>query len=167
MSTPLPLDSSAAHRSPAGDQAKRRSSNKGRHFPADPPRTEEIIAVMRCCDDTDHGARARALIVVLWRAGLRIQEALDLPQLVLDRRRGSVLVRHGQGGRRREIGMDDWGFEQLEPWLTVRRTMPVGPLFCVINGPARGRPWQPATARAVLRRLAAHAACAGASPRTN
>jgi site-specific recombinase XerD len=69
---------------------------------------------MRCCDDTDHGARARALIMVLWRAGLRIQEALDLSELDLDRRRGSVLVPCGKGGRRREAGMDDWGFEQLE-----------------------------------------------------
>src|SRR4051812_1874117 len=42
-----------------------------------PPRTEEIIAVMRCCGDGRHGDRARGLIVVLWRAGLRIQEALD------------------------------------------------------------------------------------------
>jgi hypothetical protein len=48
-----------------------------------------------------------------------IQEALDLSELDLDRRRGSVLVRRGKGGRRREAGMDDWGFEQLEPWLTV------------------------------------------------
>ena len=140
-----------------GHRARRPTSNRGRHFPADPPRTEEIIAVMRCCEQSEHGARARALIVILWRAGLRIQEALDLNELDLDRRRGSVLVRRGKGGRRREVGMDDWGFEQLEPWLTIRRTMPVGPLFCVINGPTRGRPWQPAPARAMLRRLAARA----------
>jgi hypothetical protein len=44
---------------------------------------------MRCCDDTNHGARARSLIVVRWRAGPRIQEALDLNELDLDRRRGS------------------------------------------------------------------------------
>ena len=35
--------------------------------------------------------------------------------------------------------------------------MPVGPMFCVINGPTRGRPWQTAPARAMLRRLAARA----------
>src|SRR3954453_17145823 len=94
MPTPPPLDSPASRRSPApasGGQARRRPPNKGRHFPADPPRTEEIIAAMRCCQDTEHGARARALIVILWRAGLRIQEALDLTELDLDRRRGSVL----------------------------------------------------------------------------
>src|SRR3954454_7801560 len=160
MPTPPPLDYPAPRRPPAtasGGQARRRSSNQGRHFPADPPRTEEIIAVMRFCDRTDHSARARALIIILWRAGLRIQEALDLTELDLDRRRGSDLVRRGKGGRRREVGMDDWGFEQLESWLIVRRTMSVGPLFCVINGPTRGRPWQPAPARAMLRRLAARA----------
>src|SRR4051794_27559030 len=133
MPTSPPLDSPAPRRPPltgSGDQARRGPSNRGRHFPADPPRTEEIIAVMRCCEENEHGARARPLIVVLWRAGLRIQEPLDLNELDLARRRGSVLVRRGKG-RRREVGMDDWGFEQLESWLTIRRTMPVGPLFCV------------------------------------
>jgi integrase len=87
----------------------RRPSSKGRRYPPDPPRTEEIIAVMRCCGDGRHGERARGLIAVLWRAGLRIQEALDLGELDLDPRRGSVLVRSGKGGRRREVGMDNWG----------------------------------------------------------
>jgi site-specific recombinase XerC len=94
---------------------------------------------MRCCGDGLHGDRG--LIVVLWRAGLRIQEALDLTELDLDARRGSVLVRRGKGGRRREVGMDDWGFEQLEPWLRARQAMPVGPLFCVIDDRTRGRAW--------------------------
>ena len=120
MTASSPLDSLGRRRSPAsvpGYLAGRPSRNKGRRYPPDPPRTEEIIAVMRCCGEGVHGARARGLIVVLWRAGLRIQEALDLSELDLDRRRGSVLVRRGKGGRRREVGMDDWGFEQLEPWL--------------------------------------------------
>src|SRR3954463_4912457 len=91
MPTSPPLDSPAPRRPSAtgsGGQARRRPPNKGPPFPADPPRTEEIIAVMRCCDESEHGVRARALIVVLWRAGLRIQEALDLNELDLDRRRG-------------------------------------------------------------------------------
>jgi integrase len=68
-----------------------------RSYPPDPPRTEEIIAVMRCCGNGLHGDRALGLIAVLWRAGLRIQGALDLNGLDLDRRRGSVLVRRGKG----------------------------------------------------------------------
>jgi hypothetical protein len=46
--------------------------------------------------------------VVLWRAGLRVQEALALAEHDLDPRRGSVLVRNGKGGRRREVGIDEW-----------------------------------------------------------
>jgi integrase len=52
---------------------------------------EEIVAVMRAAGDGRHGRRLRGLIVVLWRAGLRILEALALNESDLDRRRGSLL----------------------------------------------------------------------------
>jgi len=83
---------------------------------------------MRRAGDGPHGRRLRALIVVLWRAGLRIHEALALTEPDLNHRRGSVLVRRGKGGRRREVGMDEWAWEQLEPWTAVRLALPVGPL---------------------------------------
>jgi integrase len=95
--------------------------------------------------------------VVLWRAGPRICEALALSEADLDPRRGSLLVRRGKGGRRREVGMDDWAWEQFEPWLQARRDLPVGPLFCVVNGATRGRPWAAAAARTELRRVAREA----------
>jgi integrase len=47
--------------------------------------------------------------------------------------------------------MDEWAWEHLQRWLDLRLELPVGPLFCVINGPTRGRPWSPAAARAELR----------------
>src|SRR5919106_5315441 len=77
--------------------------NKGMRYPADPPTVEEIIAVMRQAADDRHGFRLRAMIVALWRGGLRVQEALALTERDLDPRRGSLLVRTGKGGRRREI----------------------------------------------------------------
>ena len=107
MTVPAVLDSAGRRRSPAtlpGFHAGRPPRNKGMHYPADPPTIEEIIAVMCQADDNGHGWRLRALIVVLWRGGLRIQEALSLAEPDLDPRRGSLLVRHGKGGRRREIG---------------------------------------------------------------
>jgi site-specific recombinase XerD len=112
---------------------------------------------MRPASDTLHGRRLRGLIVVLWRAGLRIHEALALAEADLDPRRGSLLVRRGNGGRRREVGMDDWGWEQLAPWLKTRVELPVGPLFCVVNGPTRGRPWSAGAARSELRAVAREA----------
>jgi site-specific recombinase XerD len=86
-------------------------------YPADPPTVEEIVAVMRHTSDDRHGSRLRAMIVVLWRAGLRIQEALALAEPDLDERRGSLLVRSGKGGRRREVGMDEWaGSSSARGW---------------------------------------------------
>jgi site-specific recombinase XerC len=95
--------------------------NKGEQYPADPPTVEEIVAVMRTVADDALGKRLRALIVLLWRAGLRISEALALQESDLDRSRGAVLVRRGKGGKRREVGMDRWAWEQIDPWLEVRR----------------------------------------------
>jgi integrase/recombinase XerD len=84
--------------------------NKGLRYPPDPPMVEEIVAVMRQTGDSVHGARLRALIVLLWRAGLRINEALTVTEHDLEPRAGSVLVGHGKGGRRRQVGMDPWGW---------------------------------------------------------
>jgi hypothetical protein len=44
-------------------------------YPADAPTVDEIVAVTRHASDDRHGWRVRAMIVVLWRAGLRIQDA--------------------------------------------------------------------------------------------
>jgi hypothetical protein len=170
MSGPVVLDAAGRRRSPAtmpGFRAGHPPRNKGLRYPADPPTVEELVAVMRIAGDGPHGRRLRGLIVVLWRAGLRIDEALALREPDLDRRRGSILVRRGKGGRRREIGIDDWGWQELEPWLIARVALPIGPLFCVINGRTRGRPWTTSGARAELRRAPPGRACADASPLTN
>jgi integrase/recombinase XerD len=53
--------------------------------------------------------------------------------------------------------MDDWGWEELQPWLAARLELPIGPLLCIINGPTRGRHWSSAGARAELRRTASTA----------
>jgi site-specific recombinase XerD len=154
------LDAAGRRRSPAtlpGYHAGRPPRNKGMRYPADPPTVDEIVAVMRHTSDDRHGWRVRAMIVVLWRAGLRIQEALALAEHELDHRRGSILVRSGKGGHRREVGMDEWGWEQLRPWLNARLELPVGPLFCIIDGPTGGRPWSGAALRSEFRRLAARA----------
>ncbi|MEA2308801.1 MAG: integrase/recombinase XerD [Thermoleophilaceae bacterium] len=160
VTAPSLIDVAGRRRSPAtlpGYHAGRPPRNKGLRYPADPPRVEEIVAVMRHAGPGIHGDRLRGLIVVLWRSGLRIAEALDLAESDLDERRGALLVRHGKGGKRREVGMDDWGWEQLRPWATARTELPVGHLFCIIDGPTCGRPWAPGAVRTQLRRVAVQA----------
>ena len=109
--TEMPLDAAGHRRSPVtmpGYHQGRPPKNKGLRFPADPPPVEEIIAVMRATSNNADGARLRALIIVLWRAGLRISEALDLAETDLDRarrphraqrqRRAASRGRHGPVG---------------------------------------------------------------------
>lgn len=122
-----------------GYLAGRAPRNKGMEYPADPPRPEEIIAVMRQAGQDRHGLRVRALIAGRWRGGLRISEALALNETDIDEHRGSVLVRHGKGDKRREARMDPFGFEQLAAWQARRVLLAPGPLFWVIDGATRGR----------------------------
>jgi integrase len=160
MSAVQVLDRADRRRSPAtmpGYRAGRPPRNKGARFPADPPSVEEIVAVMHQAGDGPHALRVRALIAVLWRAGLRIDEALHLAESDLDPERGSLLIRAGNNGKRREVGMDDWGFGHVHAWRAHRAELPVGPLLCVIEGRSRGSAWSATAARAQLRRLAVDA----------
>jgi site-specific recombinase XerD len=151
------LDVAGHRRSPAtmpGYHSGRPPRNKGEHYPADPPTVEEIVAVMRAVGDRADGQRLRALVVLLWRAGLRISEALALQETDLDDIRGAILVRRGKGGKRREVGMDRWAWGQLEPWLETRRQLPIGALLCVIHGPTAGRHWEASAVRKQLHNAA-------------
>jgi integrase len=53
--------------------------------------------------------------------------------------------------------MDRWAWEQLEPWLEIRREVPIWALLCVIHGPTAGRRWEASAARRQLHHAAAAA----------
>jgi site-specific recombinase XerD len=113
---------------------------------------EEIIAVMRAAGDGPNGLRLRGLIVVLWRAGLRISEALALQESDLDQPRGAVLVRRGKGGNAAKLA---WTAGRGISSVHGSRSAPgCRSLFCVLRGPTCGRPCSPTGIRAQLRSLA-------------
>jgi site-specific recombinase XerC len=92
-SVPL-LDCAGRRRSPATTSSFHEGlppRNKGLRYPPDPPTVAEIVAVMRAAGDSAEGVRLRSIIVVLWRAGLRISEALTLSETDLDSVRGSLV----------------------------------------------------------------------------
>ena len=131
MSSVQPLlDAAGRRRSPATTPGFRTGiapRNKGQRYPPDPRTVDEMVAAMRQAGHDRHGHRLTALVGVLWRAGLRIREALSLTETDLDQGRGSVLVRHGKNDRRREVGMDAWAWSAIEPWVADRAKLPVGP----------------------------------------
>jgi integrase/recombinase XerD len=45
----------------------------------------------------------------------------------------------------------------VDPWLEVRRELPIGAALCVIHGPTAGRRWEASAARKQLHQAAAEA----------
>jgi integrase len=159
-----PLDARGRKRSPAampGFHAGRTPVTKGQTFPPDPIQVEDIVSLLDACKPRRAGRmaelgalRRRGLIVVLWRTGLRISEALALEERDLDHRALSVTVRRGKGEKRRISAMDEWAWSELQPWLDARRELPFGAVFCVLSGPTAGRPMSATDARRQLRESA-------------
>lgn len=136
-------------------------STKDRRFPVEIPTREEMNAILRLCSRrSPTGIRNRALLVVLYRAGLRVQEALDLRPADIDFENGTINVRHGKGDKQRIVGVDDNALTVVEAWMARRRTLGVNgrqPLFCSISVGKVGEPMHQQYVRDVIKRLAARA----------
>jgi hypothetical protein len=129
------LDAAGHRRPPAtmpGYHRGRPPRNKGEQYPPDPPTVEEIVAVMRTAGGDAHGERLRALIVLLWRADedQRAARPRGERSRPVSRRRARP---PRKGGKRREVGMDRWAWQQIDPSLEIRRELPVGAVLCVIH----------------------------------
>src|SRR5262249_2469865 len=94
----------------------------------------------------------RALIAILYRAGVRIREALSLRPKDLDLDAGAIRVLHAKGGRSRTVGIDAGGAAMVARWLEVRATLGVDgrhAVFCMVDG----RPLHDGYVRVLLPRL--------------
>jgi site-specific recombinase XerD len=142
-----------------GYRSGQESPNKGKRFYADTLTREEVLALVDCCNCGPSGLRDRALIVTLYRTGLRISEALGLRLHDVDLERGTLRVR-GTKTRTsdRTVGIDRMTAAHLRDWLEVRTAElgipPTGHVFCCISRHERGNPMKPAQARQKLRTLA-------------
>jgi integrase len=156
----VPADAAPAgrYRSPItmpGYNAGVAPRNKGKRFPASPPSPEEMLRLLDLCDPkTKRGVRNRALLVTLWRSGLRISEALALLPHEIDFTNRTVTVMSGKGSKRRVSGIDQGGLLEISRWLMVRAMLRVpegSPLFCTVNAPSMGNRVHPAYVRGLLR----------------
>lgn len=134
--------------------------NKGRTFPAEVLTRDEVHALLACCSRKGNaGLRNRALIVLLYRTGLRVGEALALEPKDIDLEHGTVTVLHGKGDRRRTVGIDDSALAVVQQWLTRRRELGIrkGPVFCTVSRGNMGSPMYSSYLRDALKRLAQQA----------
>jgi hypothetical protein len=79
-------------------------ANKGRTYPVEILTPEEVVDLMRACPPSARGMRMRALITVLYRAGLRISEALQLYPKDIAPGSGTI----GSCGEPRRAGLERW-----------------------------------------------------------
>ncbi len=108
--------------------AGRPPPNKGKTYPAEILTPDEFRAILaQIPTHTWLGLRNRALITVLYRAGLRISEALVLRPHHVDLETGVIQVLHGKGDKRRTVGIDPGACAVVAEWLTVRNTRPIPP----------------------------------------
>lgn len=114
---------------------------KGRRFPPELLTHAEIMALLAVCPSSPSGQRNRALIVLCWRAGLRISEALDLRACDVNLDDGYVRVLHGKGDVSRTVGLDPAAGAEVAAWIAVRtgEGIGAGPLLCRVRAPAGGR----------------------------
>lgn len=124
---------------------KPHNTNRGRKFPPDPIRPEEFALMLENCVPLTSGRlgelsalRLRCLLVILYRTGLRISEALALYEHDLRPNERAIVVRHGKGDKRRIVLVDEWGWREIQHWLTVRPEIPAGALLPVLRGDGAG-----------------------------
>lgn len=104
----------------------------------------EVESLLTTFTKAPTAVRNRALVVTMWRAGLRIGEALDLLPSDLDPEAGRIRVREGKGGKERTVAMGPMAWAELDRWLEVRRGRGIGktkPVFCTLSGGHMAQPY--------------------------
>ncbi len=98
---------------------------------------DEINALLsKCSTRRPTGLRDKALIVLLWRSGLRITEAVRLRTRDINFEYFTINV-IGKGEKQRTVGLDMITADIVRQWMERRRTLPLekgAPLFCTLKG---------------------------------
>ncbi|QYK49090.1 MAG: tyrosine-type recombinase/integrase [Phycisphaeraceae bacterium] len=108
-----------------------------RRLPPEVLTDDEVRALLDACGRyTPVALRNRALITLMYRAGLRVSEALALHPKDVDLESGIVRVLHGKGDRYRAVGLDPGAAAVVATWLAERGR---GQRAAARANPPRGR----------------------------
>lgn len=156
-----------------GGKATMPGRNKGQHppnygqrYPAVVLTLDEVRELLKAFSRRGSaGVRNAALTALLYRAGVRINEALSAPLHDLDLAAATFYVRYPKRDRKgrarpRTVGLDTETCAMLERWVVRRRQLgirPSAPLFCQIQEPRRGLPMASGGYREALKSAAVKA----------
>jgi integrase len=137
----------------AGERGPFPHDGRPRRLPPEVLTAREVRLLLRACGPRSFaGARNRAMIALMYRAGLRVGEALALRPKDVDLEAGSARVLNGKGGRARTVGLDPGAVRIVRSWVRVRAStglIGTHPLLCMRGG----RPLSTAYVRVLLPRL--------------
>ncbi len=137
----------------SGYHRGRTAPNKGKTYPPEVLTEDEVKTLIRACSNrAPTGIRNRALITVIYRAGLRLSEALAVQPKDINPDAGTVTVLHGKGDKRRVVGLDPGSMAIVLRWVDKRHQHGLtgrSRLFCTL----RGRPLHSSYVRTLLHRL--------------
>ena len=83
--------------------------------------------------------RDRAMVMLMLRCGLRVEEVSRLKLAALDLRRSQVFVHYGKGAKDRVVYLSDDAYEALVEYLRVRPPSRIKEVFLVDKGRCRGK----------------------------
>ena len=116
----------------------RPSMIKGKRYPVEILTDDEVKSLINACSNRwPTGIRNRALIVIMYRAGLRISEALALKPKDINFEAGTIRILNGKGGESRTVALDPAAFAFIARWLDVRKARGIGgysTVFCTLEG---------------------------------
>jgi site-specific recombinase XerD len=132
-------------------------TNKGQKRPVEPLTAEEVRTLLAAASTRySSGIRMRALIGVMYGAGLRVNEALALRPHDVDLQAGTVRIRHGKGDKARVVGIDPHAAALLETWMQHRKTLGVNGrhlIFCTYSKNDLGGPMSDRYVRTAMAKL--------------
>lgn len=115
-----------------------KGNTKGTKLPPEALERDEIDALMASCSNrAPTGIRNRALLVVLWRGMLRINEALHLKPADFNATDGKIRVLVGKGGKARTVALNAEAAALVARWLDRRTKLGINNhrmLFCTLDG---------------------------------
>ncbi|MGC2652290.1 MAG: tyrosine-type recombinase/integrase [Mycobacterium sp.] len=128
-------------------------THRGMTFPAEILNPDEARRLLLAPSKrAPTGVRNRALIAVMYGAGLRVAETLALKPSDVDTDAASIRILHGKGDKARLAGIDEGALLHVARWIDTRRGLGIKGrvLFCTLNGTALS----PRYVRAMLKRMA-------------
>jgi site-specific recombinase XerD len=141
--------------SPIGSMPGQEPGNKGQKYPAEILTADEVAAVIAGCSATaPTGIRNRALLMLLYRSGLRVGETLAVRAADVNLAAHSIRLLDTKSGEPQTRGFHPTATDTLARWMDTRKARGIrGPLFCTL----KGRPLHDQYVRLMLHRLAASA----------